>query len=92
VTCTNCFLKGDTVQQPTFACLCSVCSTVRCVMLMYCYMRVLAVCICVCVLCCAFCVSRCGDVVMELRDGSKLELRSLPDFDNNYNYILSRTT
>eukprot|EP00953_Heterococcus_sp_UTEX-ZZ885_P022624 12506-Heterococcus_DN1.PRE.1 len=35
---------------------------------------------------------RCGDVVMELRDGSKLELRSLPDFDNNYNYILSRTT
>jgi hypothetical protein len=54
-------------------------------------MRILVVCICVFMLC-ACVVSRCGDVVMELRDGSKLELRSLPDFDNNYNYILSRTT
>ncbi|KAG5179483.1 hypothetical protein JKP88DRAFT_187817 [Tribonema minus] len=35
---------------------------------------------------------RCGDVVMELRDGSKLELRSLPNFEENYNFILSRTT
>jgi hypothetical protein len=33
---------------------------------------------------------RCGDVVMELRDGSKLEMRSLPNFEENYNYMLAR--
>ncbi|CAM9495787.1 unnamed protein product [Chrysoparadoxa australica] len=35
---------------------------------------------------------RCGDVVMELKDGSKLELRSLPNFEENYAYIYSRTS
>lgn len=34
---------------------------------------------------------RCGDLVMTLRDGSKLEIRSLPEFERNYNYILERT-
>ena len=33
---------------------------------------------------------RCGDVVMELKDGSKLEMRSLPNFNENYNYMLGR--
>ncbi|CAM9429757.1 unnamed protein product, partial [Phaeothamnion confervicola] len=33
---------------------------------------------------------RCGDVVIELRDGSRLELRSLPNFEENYAYLLSR--
>ncbi|CAN0469887.1 unnamed protein product [Ascophyllum nodosum] len=35
---------------------------------------------------------RCGDLVITLRDGSKLEIRSLPEFERNYNYILERTT
>lgn len=35
---------------------------------------------------------RCGDVVLTLRDGSKLEVRSLPDFERNYNYIRDRTS
>ncbi|CAM9417255.1 unnamed protein product [Choristocarpus tenellus] len=33
---------------------------------------------------------RCGDLVLTLRDGSKLEIRSLPEFERNYNYILER--
>lgn len=35
---------------------------------------------------------RCGDVVITLRDGSKLEIRSLPDFEKNYQYIFDRTS
>ncbi|CAM9448758.1 unnamed protein product [Laminaria digitata] len=35
---------------------------------------------------------RCGDLVLTLRDGSKLEVRSLPDFERNYNYIFERTS
>ncbi|CAM9775164.1 unnamed protein product [Scytosiphon promiscuus] len=35
---------------------------------------------------------RCGDLVLTLRDGSKLEIRSLPDFERNYNYIRERTS
>lgn len=35
---------------------------------------------------------RCGDLVLTLRDGSKLEIRSLPDFERNYNYIRDRTS
>ena len=31
-----------------------------------------------------------GDLVIELRDGAKLEMRSVPDFDNIYNYILDK--
>ena len=31
-----------------------------------------------------------GDLVIELRDGAKLEMRSVPDFDNIYNYILKK--
>lgn len=31
-----------------------------------------------------------GDLVIELRDGAKLEMRSVPDFDNIYNYILNK--
>lgn len=37
-------------------------------------------------------VCRCGDLVLTLRDGSKLEIRSLPDFERNYNYIRERTS
>mmetsp|Transcript_20726 Transcript_20726/g.30673 ORF Transcript_20726/g.30673 Transcript_20726/m.30673 type:complete len:222 (-) Transcript_20726:40-705(-) len=35
---------------------------------------------------------RCGDVVLELRDGSKLELRSMPDFQQNYQFIFDKTS
>lgn len=38
------------------------------------------------------CSGRCGDLVLTLRDGSKLEIRSLPDFERNYNYIRERTS
>jgi len=31
-----------------------------------------------------------GDVAITLRDGSKLELRSLPNFEENYRYIYSQ--
>lgn len=31
-----------------------------------------------------------GDLVIELRDGAKLEMRSVPDFDNIYNFILEK--
>ena len=31
-----------------------------------------------------------GDLVIELRDGARLEMRSVPDFDNIYNYILEK--
>ena len=32
-----------------------------------------------------------GDVVIELRDGAKLEMRSVPEFDDVYAYIFERT-
>ena len=31
-----------------------------------------------------------GDMVMFLKDGAKVELRHVPDFDNIYNYVLSK--
>merc|ERR1719181_532907 len=31
-----------------------------------------------------------GDMVIELKDGAKLEMRHVPDFQNIYKYILSR--
>jgi hypothetical protein len=30
-------------------------------------------------------------MVIELRDGAKLEMRSVPDFDSSYQYIYDRT-
>eukprot|EP00617_Octactis_speculum_P024827 CAMPEP_0185768032 /NCGR_PEP_ID=MMETSP1174-20130828/46771_1 /TAXON_ID=35687 /ORGANISM="Dictyocha speculum, Strain CCMP1381" /LENGTH=216 /DNA_ID=CAMNT_0028452499 /DNA_START=27 /DNA_END=677 /DNA_ORIENTATION=+ len=32
----------------------------------------------------------CGDMVIELRDGAKLEMRSVPNFDELYRFILSK--
>jgi hypothetical protein len=31
-----------------------------------------------------------GDMVMQLSDGAKLEIRSMPDFDKNYDFIMSQ--
>lgn len=31
-------------------------------------------------------------MVLTLRDGSKLEVRSLPEFERNYKYIFDRTS
>ena len=31
-----------------------------------------------------------GDMVLFLKDGAKVELRHVPDFDNIYTYILSK--
>lgn len=33
-----------------------------------------------------------GDMVMQLSDGAKLEIRSMPDFDKNYDYIMSQVS
>lgn len=33
-----------------------------------------------------------GDMVMELSDGAKLEIRSMPDFARNYDYIMSKVS
>lgn len=32
----------------------------------------------------------CGDLVLTLRDGAKVEVRSLPDFDRNLNFMMSQ--
>lgn len=32
----------------------------------------------------------CGDMVIELNDGAKLEMRSIPNFDDVYRYIMSK--
>mmetsp|Transcript_39961 Transcript_39961/g.87692 ORF Transcript_39961/g.87692 Transcript_39961/m.87692 type:complete len:239 (+) Transcript_39961:56-772(+) len=32
----------------------------------------------------------CGDLVLTLRDGAKLEMRSLPEFDRNLNFIMEQ--
>jgi hypothetical protein len=31
-----------------------------------------------------------GDIVLSLADGSKLEIRSVPDFDKNLAYVMSK--
>lgn len=33
-----------------------------------------------------------GDMVMQLSDGAKLEIRSMPDFEKNYDYIMSQVS
>lgn len=33
-----------------------------------------------------------GDMVMELSDGAKLEIRSMPNFEENYDYIMSQVS
>jgi len=33
-----------------------------------------------------------GDMVMELSDGAKLEIRSMPEFEKNYDYIMQQVS
>ncbi|KAJ1622275.1 hypothetical protein T492DRAFT_1063569 [Pavlovales sp. CCMP2436] len=33
-----------------------------------------------------------GDMVMQLSDGAKLEIRSMPDFEKNYDYMMAQVS